>query len=205
VLPAPPPSNNTISTTLTRPPTLENNQLHTNTPNSHNGWLPTPSRPPLAQTKVLAIPRRRAPLHLCAKLSQITIFFFTNPRALQHRHTKQFRLPRSFTTTVRISQRRNTAEFWLSRSFAETVDIVQDLQATALPDQSNATGGKHHTLAVLFSQRIFLLTAKSSASISISSSGSNRKYSIEIPILLLHTWPRVHGARRFETETETEA
>ena len=155
-----------------------------NTPKRHDGRLPTPSRPPLAQNKVLAIPRRRAPIPLCAKLSQTIILFVANPRALQHRYTKEFRLP---------------------RSLAKTVHVVQDLQTPALPDQSNATAGKHHhTLAVLLSQRVFFLAAESSTLISISSFGSNRKHSIQIAIFLPHTRPRIHGARRFETETETE-
>jgi hypothetical protein len=98
-------------------PTDFSEQPATLTLGSHNGRLPTPPRSS-PQNNVLAIPRRRAQIHIGAQFSRPKLLFFaTNPRALQHR---------------------NTEEFWLPRSFAKTVRIVQDFQTTAFPGQSDA-------------------------------------------------------------------
>jgi hypothetical protein len=83
--PAPPPGNNPYLAT-----NFEQAPRRTHIASSYNGRLPAPSRPPLAQDKVLAIPRRRAPIPLCAQLSQTGVFLVTNARALQHRYTTDF-------------------------------------------------------------------------------------------------------------------
>jgi hypothetical protein len=107
-------------------------------------------------------------------------FFTTNPRGLQHRNTKELRLP---------------------RPFAKTICIFQNIQATSIPDQSNATSDeRRNNLAGLLSQHLFALPAKPGTFVSISSSGPDRKYTTEIAFPILQTWPCIHGARRGKAE-----
>ena len=108
------------ATNLFQQPSLVH-QIQRTTSYKYTEQPPWPATYPISrfsQNNVLATPRRRAQIHIGAKLSRPKLpFFTTNPRALQYR---------------------NTEDFWLPRSFAKTVRIVQDFQTTAFPDQSDA-------------------------------------------------------------------